>query len=1100
MAKHTDDGAPPPSFLERALAVAFDSESRSGCEPGLGLPSGAGEVRPPVQVGRFLILGEIARGGGGVVHLAHDPDLERDVALKILRAGPHEAAQARDRFRREVLVSGRLAHPCFVPVHECGTTVDGDPFYVMRLVQGRTLTQLLFERAGGREPSAVEARASQRRLLVVLEQVAQAVGSAHAQGLVHRDLKPSNVMVGAFGEVQVMDWGVAKLLDQPEADPPLGSACGLEPGREPAPRPDSPHSLAGRVMGTPWYMPPEQARGEVELMDERSDVFALGALLCEILTGEPPFRGDRVQALRSARAGELQPALLALRNCGAEPELLSLAQSSLAEHVTDRPRDAMAFANALTAHFALQDETARRAEVAAAAARVEAREERRRRKLGLALAGAVLVALATAGAGLWVRHQDELSRVERRSAAVQGAHDSALASLARAQATGQEDPSTWDLALLEAEQAGRLLNSGEVRAGLAEQVLDLRDRARAGAERAHEVQRELDRDRLMLDRLERVRVPMVRSDFANAHADLAAAFASYGLALESPIPPAARESAIATQLANALGQWALYYFVYSGRPGDERGDFANRMLERGNELDPDLARVAIRDAIRARDRGALESLAAADASLDFAAPTFALLGGGLRIVGALDQAEATYERALSVHPGDCWLNHEFAQLLADRGDERTPEALEHAFAALGSCGGTWGARHLLGGLLRREDRMQDALEQFEALARVVPNDGHIRSHIADCLLDLGRGWDALESARHALELAPEDSHAWHVLARIEQSRGRRRAQVEAARRSFEADPDSLAMARALGKSLFFVDHYEEAIALYEGFLVEDVEGVESERERIAESDRWMKYGLLMGRVGEREASVRALRTAIRFDPSNAFAHCNLGMALEERGDFAGAGTSYRRGHELGSAQPAWSVPTEAWASGADRLLHLAARLDAFEGGLWQPDPDLDAYLLALAASYSQRHPLAVRAYEQALVRVPDLAAEAGAEYRRSLAGSAAAACQLGGLRDGERVAYAQRALDWLSEDLEGWQLELRTDPQGSFRAASTALRRMQSHRSYEDVRGEAQLDALRALGEDGERVAARALDLWAAIGAEVDSIVAMELEWEAARD
>jgi tetratricopeptide (TPR) repeat protein len=476
------------------------------------------------------------------------------------------------------------------------------------------------------------------------------------------------------------------------------------------------------------------------------------------------------------------------------------------------------------------------------------------------------------------------------------------------------------------------------------------------------------------------------------------------------------------------------------------------------------------------------------------------LAGGLRIVDALDAAESTYARGLAIHPGDCWLNHELAQLIADRGHERTQEALEHAFAALGSCGGTWGARHLLGGLFQRDKRFEDALAQFEALARDVPDDGHIRAHIAGCLLDLRRGRESLESVRRALELAPDDAQAWHVLARIELSRGRRRAQLEAARRCVEADPQSIAMSQALGKSLFFTDLVEEALPLYERFLVQDVDSVTSEEERLEESDHWLKYGLMLSRIGDHAAGAEALRTALRFDPSNPYAHCNLAMALEEAGDFAGARTHYLRGHELGSARPNWSFPTEAWAESAERLQNLASHFEAFENAEWQPDADLDAYLFAVAAGRSQHHRLAVRAYEAALVQVPHLAAEAGAEYRRSLASSAAAASLLEDLDDAERIAHARRALDWLNEEHEHWRALLSDDPKGSYRTALSVLRTMQLHRSYAHLREDAQLAELRAKGPEWAASAARATELWAAIDATVDAIVELELASEASQD
>src|SRR5262245_58246276 len=186
-----------------------------------------------------------------------------------------------------------------VPVYELGAS-DGRPYFTMKLVRGVTLAALLRERS---EPTQ-----DRPRFLKVFEQVCQAVAYAHSRGVIHRDLKPSNVMVGNFGEVQVMDWGLAKVL--------AGGVASATPQAEnvaPAERthtevrvenrpPTGQETREGDVLGTPAYMPPEQALGEIDRVDRRSDVFSLGAILCEILTGEPPYRGADAQAiLRQAR-------------------------------------------------------------------------------------------------------------------------------------------------------------------------------------------------------------------------------------------------------------------------------------------------------------------------------------------------------------------------------------------------------------------------------------------------------------------------------------------------------------------------------------------------------------------------------------------------------------------------------------------------------------------------------------------------------------------------------------------------------------------------------------------------------------------------------
>jgi serine/threonine protein kinase len=154
-------------------------------------------------LGRFEVHGEIGRGGMGVVLHGRDPHLGRALALKVLHSDHHGNTEARRRFHEEAQIGGQLQHPGLVPVYELGTDGNDCPFFAMKLVAGRTLAALLKERKARGD--------DQTRFLTIFEQVCHAVGYAHARGVIHRDLKPANVMVGAFGEVQVMDWGLAKV-------------------------------------------------------------------------------------------------------------------------------------------------------------------------------------------------------------------------------------------------------------------------------------------------------------------------------------------------------------------------------------------------------------------------------------------------------------------------------------------------------------------------------------------------------------------------------------------------------------------------------------------------------------------------------------------------------------------------------------------------------------------------------------------------------------------------------------------------------------------------------------------------------------------------
>jgi tetratricopeptide (TPR) repeat protein len=363
-------------------------------------PLGATAALPtvtPVSPPGYELLDEVGRGGMGVVYRARDTALGRDVAVKLLSERYPPDSPAARRFLSEARITGQLQHPGIPAVHQVGAIADGRPFLAMKLIKGSTLEALLKHRP---DPSA-----DRGRLLAVFEAVCQAVGYAHAHRVIHRDLKPANVMVGAFGEVQVMDWGLAKLLG--EQAPATAEALATEQTRawtQVSPMPEAgSHTQAGSLVGTPSFIPPEQALGEIERVNERADVFGLGAVLAVILTGKPPYVGETFESVRvQAVRGKLEDCFARLDASGAEPELVALCKKCLAFEPADRPANAGAVAAAVAGLRAAADERARRAElervrVEGEQATAQARAAERRKRRRLALGAAAVLALAALG-------------------------------------------------------------------------------------------------------------------------------------------------------------------------------------------------------------------------------------------------------------------------------------------------------------------------------------------------------------------------------------------------------------------------------------------------------------------------------------------------------------------------------------------------------------------------------------------------------------------------------------------------------------------------------------------------------------------------------
>jgi serine/threonine-protein kinase len=860
---------------------------------------------------RLQLHGEIGRGGMGAVLKGRDADLGRDVAVKVLLEAHAGKAELLQRFVEEAQIAGQLQHPAVVPVYELGAFPDRRPYFTMKLVKGQTLARLLVERADPIQDWP--------RLLKVFEQVCQALAYAHARRVIHRDLKPSNVMVGAFGEVQVMDWGLAKVLPQggvADEAQAAGEVSVIRTARSGSDTPAGPgtQTQAGQVLGTPAYMAPEQARGQVARLDERCDVFGLGAILCHILTGRPPFAGAAEEAMRRARAADLADTFGRLDDCGADVELVALAKRCLAADPGERPRDAGALAAALTAYLESVEARLRRTELGRAAAEARAAEERRRRRAQLGLAAAVLLALAgAAAAGLWYQRDRAARAAKAARRAADGERDvtaalqevAALRNQARALT---DDPVRWEATLVAARAAARraegVLNSSEagdtprqrVRAALAD--LD-------AAEKDRRVMAALDEARLTRTRLGQ---DGVRDDKESMAPLFEAAFRAYGIDVRALPPTRAAEFVAASPVLDALVAALENWAQFAPAEADRR-----RIREVVRLADPDPKSFRNRLAAAVRDgRPALRRLVAEGDVRALPPAALVNLGGALAQAGAADEAETLLRRAQQRYPADFWVNHELAFLLSRRGKAHLADAVTYYRVALALRPRSPTVRLNLGGALRERGRAKEAeavyrealrlwqryakihsnlslaladqarLPEAEAAARraVQVDPGYFRGHfnLGNALLKQRKWKEAERAFREAARLEPGDSRAHNNLGLALNEQGRHAEAEAECRKALERDADN---AKA---------HYNRAIALAALHRPAEAEAEYGKAIRIQDdfADAHVNLGILL--AGQRRGAEAEghLRRAVAAAPGSAGARYNLGLVLMEQDSFAGA--------------------------------------------------------------------------------------------------------------------------------------------------------------------------------------------------------------------
>ncbi len=731
------------------------------------------------------------------------------------------------------------------------------------------------------------------------------------------------------------------------------------------------------MLGTYAYMAPEQARGEVERLDRRCDVFGLGAILCEVLTGQPPYVGSAEEVKTQAEVGQLAPARQRLAASGADPELVELAGRCLRARAPERPADAAAVAASMTAYLAGVQERLRRAEVERVAAQARAVEERKRRRVQMALAAAVL-ALVAGGTGSWLW-------VQRQAVAKREMVESALAK-----ATALREKLRFGEAATLLEQGRKALGEGgpdDLRRGLgrAEAELDLVRRLDAIRQRLAVVARG---GQFSLQRAERAYADAFReADLGEVGDD------------EEAVAGRIRDSGVSQALVEALVDWAGV--VREPRTG-------SWLLAVARRADPDPWRDRFRDPALWRSRLKRQALAEDALRDDGVLPgkmspqmlklVGQLLGGGAEAVPLLRAAQRRY-------PSDFWLSLDLGNaLLKAKQFEESVGYFRVAVALRPDSGVT---HTNLGIALRHKHDLKGAIAEHRTAIRLDPQLAPAWNNLGTALREGKDFPGAIAAFEKALELEPSYADAYFNLGLVLCDTRKLAGSIAAFKKALRLAPNDADICYNLGNAHRVRRELGAAAVCYRKAVALDPRHAQAH----------YNLGNTLRALRDPAGAVAAFRRAIAIAPDFAEAHCNLGQALSELGRFTQALAELRRGHDLGRKRPGWPYKSGDWVRVCERLVELDRKLRAVLDGTAEPAGAAERFQLAefCAGPYKRLPVTATRFWADAFAEDPKLAC-----YGAACAAAQAAA----GLGDDARLLpdrvvlmLRRQALRWLRTDL-----------------------------------------------------------------------------------
>ena len=960
---------------------------------------------------RYALAHIHARGGIGQVWLARDGELGRNVALKELR--PERAEDPRNwaRFLKEAQITGQLEHPGIVPIYELARrSKDQQPFYTMRFVKGHTLSEAIAtyhqkQAAGQAGPRDLQ------DLLNAFISVCNAIAYAHSRGVIHRDLKPQNVALGDFGEVMVLDWGLAKLVDVPEED--SGTSL-VELPKEPG------ETVPGQVLGSPAYMAPEQAAGQVDRIERRSDVYGLGAILYELLTGRPPFSGsDSHEVIRKVQTEAPEKPRQVCRDV--PPALEAVCLRALAKKPEDRYASVKELAEEVKRWLADQPVNAWPEPWPARARRWMGRH-RTLLTTSVAFLITAVVSLAIGTVRLeWERSRTDTARLEAVKNLNEAKRQAEIAKTNENEARHQQQRAEANLAKFRTAVDKHWLV----------QISDnLKEWESNSSNQDLFMKRMLDDTLVFLQSA----IDSTSGD-PLAEADSARLYISMGLVYYLK----ARVDDALSMFRKAISQYEKTVEVFPNVAA-----YRQKLVETNHLVGMlftdnrrwDEAIVAFRKAIELDPKFAL---------------AYSNLGWALGEKKRYDEAIPILHKAIELDSKLAEAHNNLGWALNGKG--QYDEAIPSLRKALELDPKDAKAQNNLGYALNRKRQYDEAIPILRKAIDLDPNHATAHNNLGSALNGKGHYDEAVPILRRAIEINPRYATAHNNLGYALNRKQRYDEAIPILRKAIEINSRYATAYNNLGWALIEKRQYDEAIPILRKAIELDPKQVNARNH----------LGRALNEKGRYDEAIPILREAVAINPNHRSAHNNLGWVLNEKGWYDEAIPILRKAIELDPKDPyaqdsffgtllaagrfpealeaarhyQQSVkPDDPQRQDIDQMVHraeLMIELERKRPAILRSEIQLanDTELTTFPEMCQSKklYAISARFWLDAFTAKPQLAADMNADHRYSAACAAARAAAGQGqdaekLDEKERARWRQQARDWLRADLEAWNLIL----------------------------------------------------------------------------